>query len=388
MHPRRRPTPLLSRPGDDLLDTPAHSVSLRFDPEANDLGGGKEVRDDLSALVRTGRHLWLACDEPAAVERLTLREDGSYGGHVRFRLADFLDLPGGDDGEPDLEGMAWRPPYLWIVGSHSRKRDDPDDSGEDAAERIERLVGSEVDTNRYLLARLPLREDPATGEMTPCRSIPHPCDPALEATAARLRGKGKKNRLMRALRDDPHLSPFLEIPGKDNGFDVEGLAADGARLFLGLRGPVLRGWAVVLEVEPEAAEKPGRLGLRPIGPGGRPYRKHFLDLRGLGVRELCADGDDLLVLAGPSVELDGPVRVHRWRHRRRPGEGDSIVDRGDLEVVAELPHGRGGDHAEGIETVEREDGGRALLVVYDSPAARRREPPATVLADRFDLPGR
>ena len=59
----------------------------------------------------------------------------------------------------------------------------------------------------------------------------------------------KGNDLTEALRGDEHLGSFLAIPGKDNGFDIEGLAVAGERLFIGLRGPVLRGWAVILEVE-------------------------------------------------------------------------------------------------------------------------------------------
>jgi hypothetical protein len=48
---------------------------------------------------------------------------------------------------------------------------------------------------------------------------------------------------MDALADDPHLGFFVGamIPGKENGFDVEGLAFYQNRIFLGLRGPVLRG---------------------------------------------------------------------------------------------------------------------------------------------------
>jgi hypothetical protein len=63
---------------------------------------------------------------------------------------------------------------------------------------------------------------------------------------------------------------------------VEGLTVAGERLFLGLRGPVLRGWAVVLEVEPAETGDPSLLKLKKIGPDGRRYRKHFLDLAGWG----------------------------------------------------------------------------------------------------------
>src|SRR4029453_7712258 len=68
---------------------------------------------------------------------------------------------------------------------------------------------------------------------------------------AQLRGDDRGNALTDALTQDKHLQSFLAIPGKDNGFDIEGLAFVGNRLFIGLRGPVLRGWAVILEVEPQ-----------------------------------------------------------------------------------------------------------------------------------------
>ncbi|WP_445187429.1 DUF3616 domain-containing protein [Pseudonocardia sp. Cha107L01] len=105
-----------------------------------------------------------------------------------------------------------------------------------------------------------------------------------------VRRRGEPN-LANLLAEDEHLAPFLAIPAKDNGFDVEGLAVHGETLYVGLRGPVLRGFAVVLELLPEEAA-PGRLRLVPI-EGERCYRKHFLDLGGLGVRDLCPHGPDL-----------------------------------------------------------------------------------------------
>jgi hypothetical protein len=53
----------------------------------------------------------------------------------------------------------------------------------------------------------------------------------------------------------------------------------------------------------------------------------------------------------------------------------------ELELVGELPHGDGEDHAEGIALV----GGR-LLVVYDSPAEARHTPAGGMLADLITLP--
>ncbi|MGH4023111.1 MAG: DUF3616 domain-containing protein, partial [Pseudonocardiaceae bacterium] len=181
------------------------------------------------------------------------------------------------------------------------------------------------------------------------------------------------------LDDDEHLAPFLEIPGKDNGFDLEGVAVRGESLYLGLRGPVLRGWAVVLEVQPTDATQHGRLQLAKLD-GGSLYRKYFLDLDGLGVRDLSPDGDDLLVLAGPSMDLDGPVRVYRW-HDALIGDPPQVVRKQALSRELDLPYGEGNDHAEGIALLPD----RRLLVVYDSPAPERLVEPGTVLADVFAL---
>ena len=84
------------------------------------------------------------------------------------------------------------------------------------------------------------------------------------------------------------------IPGKDNGFDIEGITIYQNRIFIGLRGPVLRGWAVMLEIEVENSV-PELLTLRPIGELGKQYKKHFMFLNGLGIRDLCFNGEDLLI---------------------------------------------------------------------------------------------
>ena len=118
------------------------------------------------------------------------------------------------------------------------------------------------------------------------------------------------------------------------------------------------------------------------------YRKHFLHLGGLGIRDLCAQGADLLILAGPTMDLDGPVTIFRW-----PGgtelKGEQVVPASEFERVLEVPYGQGVDHAEGL-TLFSPDGGtaRSLLVVYDSASASRQVGESTVTADVFLLPRR
>jgi hypothetical protein len=352
------------------------TLTLEFQPGLDDAQGHKELRDGLSTVLQVGRSLWLANDESASVERLTLTGGGASS-HRQFALRELLDLPvpgeKGDTPEIDIEGMAAADGYLWVVGSHSLKRCKPgeDDSVEKA---IKRLARTDVDANRFLLARIPLQEEDG---------LPVLVRKDKPRRAQQLRGDAKGNELTRLLRKDKHVGPFIGLPGKENGFDIEGLAVVGERLFLGLRGPVLRGWAVVLELRPVA--EGDRLELASIeGNKGPRVRKHFLQLRGLGVRDLCLDGDDLLVLAGPTMSLDGPVRVLRWRGAATCAQA-CVLEADALEHVLDVPSGEGCDHAEGLALFRA--GGEdtaSLLVVYDSPAPARQVGASSLLADVFD----
>lgn len=336
-------------------------MELRFD-HASQVA---QTHTNLSAIRQSSTGLWVAGDETATFEHLTWTGD-HYGAQRTFRLADYVSLPAGPEDEADIEGLARADGHLWLAGSHSLKRRRV--KSKDPAKAADRLATVIREENRFILVRLPL--DESTGTPLP---------------GAILSGR---DNLAEALRDDRHLAPFLALPGKDNGLDVEGIAVMGDRVYLGLRGPVLRGWAVVLELRIEDAAR-GRLRLR------EPYRKHFLDLGGLGVRDMCPDGESLLLLAGPTMNLDGPVRVVRWRpddaqddaqddrrkDGRRGGERTGVVPEGELEAVADLPYGAGCDHPEGL--VRLADG--RLMVVYDSPSPARITPAGGVLADVFTL---
>ncbi|WP_432545258.1 DUF3616 domain-containing protein [Kineococcus sp. SYSU DK004] len=369
-----------------MTSRPARRVPLLFTEESR--AGDTHV--NLSAVRHDGDHLWVAGDETATVERLTAHvEDGAvvrYDRQVTVALGDLVDLPAGSDEEADVEGLARAGDHLWAVGSHSLKRKRIRDRDRDAKAR-KRLRTVVREENRYVVVRLPV--DPATG--LPAREV-HRDGEVL--TSAVLAGD---DALTELLADDDLLAPFTAIPSKDNGVDVEGVAvhltADGElRLYLGFRGPVLRGWAVLLETRPVThPEDPHRLELGKFSDGetgSARYRLHLLDLGGLGIRDLCPDGDDLLVLAGPSMSLSGPVRVHRWTGAARTDAAD-VVRADQLPVELELPHGDGVDHPEGIALVPaRAPGGRPqLLVVLDSPAPDRHVP-GGMLADVHDLPGR
>jgi hypothetical protein len=328
------------------------------------------LHKDLSAVTRVGGSLFVACDETASVERLQRMSNGAFGEHRHFALDKFVDLPAGADGEMDIEGLCAGDGFLWVVGSHSLKRSKPkreEDDADDALRRMEQVVR---EPNRYFLGRIPLVEE-APGLFVPMRSDG-------ERKAAWVKFGRRRSALTRWVEDDPHLGPFLTIPAKENGFDVEGLAARGNRVWLGLRGPVLRGHAVVFDLE--IIEKaPSRLGARRID-GERRYRKHLLDTRGLGIRDMRLDGDDLLLLVGPTMSLEGPAFVLRWRDATRD-DASGVIDPGRIETVSELPYQLHVDHPEGIDFWP-EAGPGALLVIYDAPAPERTDPDTfTVRAD-------
>ncbi|MDX6748851.1 DUF3616 domain-containing protein [Geminicoccaceae bacterium 1502E] len=339
---------------------------LSFLDEGDQARDDEPVATDLSAAAAAGRDLWVANDELAHVERLSRNEKG-FGAHTPFALADFLELPGGPMGEMDIEGLDVDGGYLWIAGSYSSTRRKPKTGENDAAEVLERLCDVRDDPNRYVLARVPIEQAP-DGSTRLVREVS--LEHGHRRSAAILPVKDGRNKLLRELAKDEHLGPFIGLPAKENGFDVEGLAVRGERVFLGLRGPVLRGWAIILELSVKESG-PGCLKLRKHGPGGMRYRKHFLDLDGLGIRELCWHGQDLLILAGPTMDLDGPNRLLRWK---APLETDEpqVLTRDRLTHVAELPTVRGADHPEGLAILPGGDGeADRLLVIHDSPAPER-----------------
>jgi hypothetical protein len=121
--------------------------------------------------------------------------------------------------------------------------------------------------------------------------------------------------------------------------------------------------------------------------GRRRYRKYLVDTRGLGVRDMRFDGDDLLLLVGPTMSLEGPAFLLRWRGAAGD-DASGVVDPSRIETVAELPYQLHVDHPEGID-LWPEGGPGALLVIYDAPAPERTNPDTfTVRADVICPSGR
>ncbi len=330
----------------------------------------QEHRQDISAIrLALDNYLWLGSDETSTIERLSFIDGENFANHKHFNVTDFISLPAPAEEEIDIEGLAYNDYYLWFVGSHSYKRKKPKPAKTDE-KNINRLTKLKSEPNRYLIGRIPLID----GELL--KSATHPDKPEIQLTAAKLEITNRGNLLMDALVNDAHLGVYVQatIPGKENGFDIEGLALYKERIFLGLRGPVLRGWAVMLEIELE----PNGTDLLKLKAG--QYKKYFINLNGLGIRDLCLEGENLLILAGPTMDLDGPVRVYCL---------EDITSLKDNELhtptqILEIPYGNGNDHAEGI-TLITDTETPSIIVVYDSPAPERLPGVSDVLADVFEF---
>jgi hypothetical protein len=350
-----------------------NAIRLEFSP-------GALVHSNLSGAAFSGEYLWVAGDEACGVDRLRRLDPSGdellrFGDGLSFPLSELLDLPGAADDEADLEGMAVADGYLWLVGSHGLKRKNAKDD-RDNAENAKRLAKVSLDSNRRLLACLPidLGED---GKPCLVRETKD------GRRARRLQGDAESNLLTQALADDPHFGPYLGIPGKDNGLDIEGLAVNGNRLLIGLRGPVLRGWSAVLEIALET--KGAQLRLAPLDDSGSLVRKHFLPLAGLGIRDLHFSGDDLYILAGPTMVLDGDIRVFKWPNARPQLAANHEAARFEtsLTEMLSLPHGRGTNRAEALCRLPSELAAHepSWLVLYDAPGLDRKDGEYTVFGD-------
>lgn len=282
--------------------------------------GGDRLLGNLSGVVADGAVLWSVSDEGRTLECLSADGDG-----YRLTQQYFLDtviagLPGRPDGaECDLEAIALDGNALWIAGSHCwvrRPADDPDWLSAETRDR----------PSRHVLARLAI----AGGEL------------AGAVDALPFTGPGS---LRDVLRDDQYLAPFLELPSKENGLDIEGLAVRGRQVLLGCRGPLLDSRAVVIELSFDDAFRISN------------YALHFLDLDGLAVRDLSWRGEELLVMAGPMDDSPGPFRLYGWT----PGEAGPVERPArllDFTTQTEKP--------EGVCPLRR-NGRDGLLVLYDSP---------------------
>ncbi len=292
--------------------------------ESIEFKGDIHKQEDISAIASFGRFLVIGSDETKKkIQVLKKIEDNSYEVTRDIKLP----VPEESDREEfDIEGMEiGKDNTLFVIGSHSlkRKKVKPEKTYEENRERIA-TVESEDQRNRIFKLTL----DSETGE---------------------LNGSIESINIKETILQDKVLKIFTQIPSKENGIDIEGIAVDGDQLYLGFRGPVLR-----LNYVPVVVTK---------FDNPSDYEIRYVNLGGNGIRDLTQVKDGFLMISGPVGDGEGPYQLYFW------DGSDSIPGRdkqkeAQITLLGKIPSPNGAK-AEGITVMEETSSVYKVIIVYD-----------------------
>ncbi|GAA4430528.1 DUF3616 domain-containing protein [Bremerella cremea] len=280
---------------------------------------------DISAIavLENGQFVAIAGDEGATVQILQRRSPGEY---ETFNEIDLTGQLKKGENEFDIEGLAYSRGRIYVLGSHSKKRPLLDPSLSQNTNR-KRLFQRDNQPGRQGLYEIDYQGNGQFAKKV------KPCD------------------LIEAIQASSVLAPFLEIPSKENGIDLEGLAAQGDDLVVGFRGPILReGWVPILKLDFDKPEKAKTL---------------FVQLGGRGVRDLLQTAEGLLILAGPMRDEPLAYAVYFWNGNDAIAGHDRRAD--DVPILlGEVPLPHVGAKPEGLGLVEEGVGYFDVVLVCDS----------------------
>lgn len=289
---------------------------------------------DLSGLAMTGSHVLVGSDE------LTTVQQGLYNaesGEITFRAPVYLVHPGATGGgkggkkkknsagEIDIEGVCYAAAEkaFYVTGSHGvgKKKGD-----------FQQL--------RYGVYRIPF--DEATGTVQT--------------------GAITQSSLLPWLTESAEFKAHVRQPLQQNGFNIEGVAHRGDRLYFGVRGPSLEGAAFIIEVEAKALFASAGQGIKPV-----VHRVPLGD--GTGIREITAVKDGLLLLSGNAAAE--PVKEFPETTAPRPDTGFALhflplADAGKPGAVQRIGDvSAPGGKAEGLLVLSEEANELDILVIHD-----------------------
>ena len=308
-----------------------------------------EIRapEDISAIAKVGSFLLIASDEAAGMDRsenyLQVLKQVGFNRYAVHQ--DILLVKGAKAEEMDIEGIAVDGNTVFVVGSHSslRKRLSPDKNYQTNRSRF---LDSEIDTqkSRNRLCRLTVDSE----------------------------GKGSKiefTNLGDIIRGDPVLRTFSQIPGKENGVDIEGIAVKETWLYVGFRSPVFRGnYVPVMKFQFHTPTD---------------YELLFVNLGGRGIRDITAVSDGFLIVAGPPGDVDGSYQLYHWDGQDViPGKDRDSRDIGTVKLLGGIPLPANGK-AEGVVVLQELPTSYEIVIVYDgvsggSPQRFRAAKPSRV----------
>lgn len=250
--------------------------------------------EDVSAIRQVGYLLAVGADEAIGKEQinylqfLVTPKSGHYQHHSKHELMRGAEL--------DIEGIAANHKHIYVLGSHSSKR-----------QRLKQKYNYEKNQKR--LKQSSIKDEQDRDWLYRVTLKP---DQSIEKERISLRSIIQKNDI---------LAPFSQLPSKENGIDIEGIAAKKDQLFIGFRGPILRNnYVPIMQLTFAQPEK---------------YQLKFVQLGGRGIRDMAAVDDGFLLLAGAMNDADMTYQLYHWDGGDMlPGKN---YQQGKIELLTEIP---------------------------------------------------
>jgi hypothetical protein len=336
----------------EISVTFAFSEALKREVETlNDFDDGDfdpKYGKNISGLVFTKAYLLIGADEGATVLILKRHDPSTF--NYTGEIDGIIQLEQKSD-EIDIEGVARGKNYVYVIGSHSRKRlevkNDRDDD-ETVQDNLNRLAQTAIEPSRERLYRLKINPDGTFDKHD----------------KQFLQSMSLRNLIL----NHPVLAPFQVISSKENGIDIEGLAAVGdTQLYIGFRGPRLRGNDVpVMVLQPKAGKEADFK--KKFREKDVTQEVRYVNLDGLGIRGMAAVEKGFLILGGPVGDEPLPYHVFFWDGENTvPGKGHRDAKQRHIKTLCNIPV-PDESKAEGITILKEEQGSYLFMIVYDGGA--------------------
>ena len=289
----------------------------------------------ISGIAKVGEHLVIGSDEGHVVQVLERVNDAKYKLKRKYAVPRYQLTKKTKKSKPeiDIEGITAVDETFYVIGSHSRVRSrvQPDNAdGRSYSHNRERLIENKAEKSRRFLYRFKLDSE---GQLVDNFDV--------------------KDDLYDFLKAAPLFTVFTKVPGKENGIDIEGIAAKGDRVFVGFRAPVLReNWVPILAFDFD-------VDLRAPDPA---VELLFVNLGGLGIRDIAHVSDGYLLIAGPMGDGPGSYELYHWDGKDTvPGAGSP---NGKVRHLGSIPT-EPGAKAEGIVVLDETTTHFHTIVVWD-----------------------
>lgn len=296
--------------------------------------GEIKANKDVSAIGRVGAFIVIGADEATGPDKnLNIIQVLSKQGDDQYVVSHdivVMEAKDEEDKELDIEGIAVEGNSIYVVGSHSSKRNrvrKKKNSYEQNRETF--LVGNIADeVNRNWLYRITVDEQAKTTE------------------------RSMRISLNDIILNQDVLKVFSQLPSKENGIDIEGISVVDEWIYIGFRGPVFRGnYVPVLKFKFDDPVNTASL--------------LFVNLGGGGIRDMTKFNEGFLIISGPVGDGSGSYRVHYWNGQDMIPGKDREKTKDYLSELGEIDTPKKGK-AEGILVLDPDDDcSSRFMIVYD-----------------------